>query len=54
MTFECFRCTRIVKGEESYVLFDYFYCRACMNTIENDPDYYPIMKVLRNIEQIEN
>jgi len=37
--FSCVRCSRIVKDEEKYILFLDYYCRACMNTIEHDPDY---------------
>jgi len=52
--FECIRCTRIVNNEEIYVLHGSFYCRACMITIENDPDCLVVLKMLRNLEQIEN
>jgi len=44
MEFICFRCTRMVKNEEAYLLFDDLYCRACNITIERDPDYVFLMK----------
>jgi len=56
----CCRCTG--KMAEKYLLFEMFFCRACMNTIENDPDYAFIMKrnniavfqCLKKLRQIEN
>jgi len=53
LSFECIRCTRIVNNEEIYVLHGSFYCRACMVALENDPDTLVIIKMLRNLEQIE-
>jgi len=61
----CDRCTHEITIEEKYLLFKQIFCRACMNTIENDPDYAFIMKrndifVTRNaksfwkLENIEN
>jgi len=35
----CFRCTHEITKEEKYLMFKAIYCRACMNTIENDSDY---------------
>jgi len=58
----CKRCTHEVTIEEKYLMFKAFYCRACMNTIENDPDYqfifdrmdiYPV-KRLKNFWKLEN
>jgi len=40
----CFRCTHEILNEEKYLLFKAVYCRACMDTIENDPDYGFIFK----------
>lgn len=52
--FECIRCTRKVENEEKYYLYEKFYCRACMNTIENDDDYQwirdNVLGGFRNIE----
>jgi len=57
MMFECVRCTREVDNEESYLLNREKYCRACMNTIKNDPDYQWIVSrafVMGRLENIEN
>jgi len=51
----------MVDNEEKYLIFNRFYCRACMNTIENDYEYqkllhrqYQIDKILlENLRQIE-
>jgi len=59
---ECFRCSRLVNDEEMYLWFSRLYCRACMKTIENDPEYnevltmnYKVDLVLRErFRQIEN
>jgi len=40
----CTRCTTPIIKEEKYLLFKGIYCRACMDTIENDPDYEFIFK----------
>jgi len=40
----CTRCTTPIAKEEKYLLFKAIYCRACMDTIENDPNYAFIMK----------
>jgi len=40
----CTRCTTPITKEEKYLLFKAVYCRACMDTIENDPDYGFIFK----------
>jgi len=37
--FECSRCSREVTNEEGYLYNGSCYCRACDNTIQNDPDY---------------
>jgi len=54
MGFICARCMRDVLDEESYLIaLKMRVCRACNNTIENDPDYVKILstyKKLRNIE----
>jgi len=53
--FECKRCCRFVENEESYFLYDEKYCRACMNTISNDPDYQWVRdNCLGGFRQIEN
>jgi len=48
----CKRCTKIMNHEEIYYLLGNYYCRACENTITNDPDYKMILENygLRNIE----
>ena len=58
--FFCMRCTGRIKNER-YLLFRAYYCGACMNTIENDPDYDFIFKTydlisdpLQGLRQIEN
>jgi len=56
----CVRCTCMITSEECYLLFRAIYCRACMNTIENDPEYAHIFSnknvfaALEDIKQIEN
>lgn len=40
----CVRCTHEIIKEEKYLLFKAIYCRACMDTIENDRDYAFIFK----------
>jgi len=58
--YECVRCTHKIVKEETYLLFKAVYCRACMNTIDNDPDYAHIFKnnnvfaCLQDMKQIEN
>ncbi len=55
--FECVRCTRIVEGEEKYLMFKDEYCSACMDTITHDQDYAWIIGrnyLLSRFEQIEN
>jgi len=58
----CARCTGQLKSEK-YLLFGMFYCRACQNTMENDPDYAYIFirlnklgmkQALRSLRNIEN
>jgi len=56
----CERCTARIK-KERYLLFMAFYCEACMNTLENDPQYSYIFKnnrlisdPLQGLKQIEN
>jgi len=55
--FECVRCTREVKNEECHLLNNENYCRACINTLENDPDYQRIVSrafIMGKLENIEN
>jgi len=56
--FSCVRCTRLVTDEECYLLFLDKYCRACIITIENDPDYALVIvqrnALLSRFKQIEN
>jgi len=53
--FECVRCTRKVIDEECYLMENLLYCRACNNTLQNDPDYAWIRNnVLWRLRQIEN
>jgi len=53
--FECKRCGRLVENEEARLLNKDLYCRACMNTIENDPDYQWILtKPMWRLREIEN
>jgi len=40
----CTRCTHHMENEEKYMLFEAYYCRACVNTIEIDPDFAFIFK----------
>jgi len=54
------RCTGRIR-KERYLLFRAYYCAACINTIENDPDYDFIFKShdlisdpLQGLKQIEN
>jgi len=57
LLFECDRCTRLVKGEERYLLMDFFYCRACFITITHDPDYNIFLeriKILSQLPRFEN
>jgi len=58
----CARCTGQLNNEK-YLLFGLYYCRACQNTIENDPDYafifirlnkLGIKAALRNLRDIES
>jgi len=57
MGFECARCDRLVNDEESYLIaLKMFVCRACNDTITNDPDYVRILSAyprLVDIEKIE-
>jgi len=55
--FVCVRCTREVKNEEAHLIYYEKYCRACKNTIENDPDYQWIFSrafIMGRLENIEN
>jgi len=49
MVFECVRCSREVKNEECYLLFNKKYCKACMIWIESDID-----NIFWRLKQIEN
>jgi len=58
----CQRCTTELK-EEKYLIFGLFYCRACENTMQNDPDYayifirlnkLAVKEALRKLRNIEN
>jgi len=55
--FCCVRCTREVKNEERYIFVNSDYCRACINTIENNGEFETILNtnsVLMRLDQIEN
>jgi len=58
----CSRCTTEFRTEK-HLLFGLYFCRACYDTIENDPDYAYIMirlntlavnEALRKLPNIEN
>jgi len=51
---ECNRCTREIELEEIHYFLGGYYCRACMNTIENDPDYARTLLAIGHLRQIEN
>jgi len=57
----CARCTTEMR--EKYLIFGMYFCRACTNTMENDPDYAFIMirlnklgvkEALAKLRNIEN
>jgi len=58
----CSRCTARLTVEK-YLIFGLYYCRACQNTMEHDPDYAYIFirlnklgmaEALRKLRNIEN
>jgi len=60
--FTCVRCTRLVKNEECYIIFNRPYCRACDLVFQKDPEYFGLLKkqyqvdkmLMEKFRQIEN